>query len=143
MGHFKNQLPTPNTHQFTSQHPPPGAHTPLVCPTSSPRPGLPRSTRPPATCLHGWASPPPGARGPASPRARAGRAEPRRRAGLGGELHLQTKGGRPPAAGRRPRGWVGAATGTGPRLGMRRAPGHSAHSNSFSPSGLASTATCQ
>lgn len=98
MGHFKNQLPTPNTHQFTSQHPPPGAHTPLVCPTSSPRPGLPRSTRPPATCLHGWARPPPGARGPASPRARAGQAEPRRRAGLGGELHLQTKGGRAPAA---------------------------------------------
>lgn len=35
---------------------------------------------------------------PASPRARAGRAEPRRQAGLGGELHLQTKGGRAPAA---------------------------------------------
>lgn len=100
MGYFQTQLPIPNTHQFTSLHPPLGAHTPLVCPTSSPRPESPRSTRPAATCLRDWASPPPppGARDPANPRARAWRAEPRRRAGLGGEVHLQTKGGRAPAA---------------------------------------------
>lgn len=63
------------------------------------RPESPRSTRPSATCLRGWASPPPpGVRDPANPRARAGRAELRRRAGLGGEVHLQTKGGQAAAA---------------------------------------------
>lgn len=117
------------------------AHATLVCPTSSRRLASPRRTGPPATCPCGWASPPPppppGARDPANPRARARRAEPGGRQGWAVNCTSKQK-----EAGRRPRGWVRAATSAGPRLGMRWAHGHSAHSNSFSPGGLASTATC-
>lgn len=138
MGHFKNQLPIPNTHDTRS---PLNAHATLVCPTSSRRLASPRRTGPPATCPCGWASPPPppppGARDPANPRARARRAEPGGRQGWAVNCTSKQK-----EAGRRPRGWVRAATSAGPRLGMRWAHGHSAHSNSLSPGGLASTATC-
>lgn len=136
MGHFKNQLPIPNTHQFTSQHPPPGAHTTLVCPTSSLRPLAPQGRRPlacaagPVLLLLGRGIPQTPGREPGG-RSRGGR--------QGWAVNCTSK---QKEAGRRPRGWVRAATSAGPRLGMRWAHGHSALANSFSPGGLASTATC-
>lgn len=76
MGHFKYQLPIPNTHQFT--HLSPEAHTSLV--------QLPaRELRPPLTAQGHWSLPCPegpvlllGPLGPANSRSRAGQAEPGR-----------------------------------------------------------------
>lgn len=74
MGHFKYQLPIPNTHQFT--HLSPEAHTPLVQ-LPSPRPATP-----PLTAQGRWPLPCPegqvlllGPLGTANSRARAGQAE--------------------------------------------------------------------
>lgn len=92
MGHFKYKLPIPNTHQFT--HLSPEAHTPLVQ-LPSPRPKSPSQLK--------AAGHFPARRGQSSSQSRwvpqtPGQGLGRRSgAGLGGELHLQTKGGRAPA----------------------------------------------
>lgn len=112
MGHFKYQLPIPNTHQFT--HLSPEAHTPLV--------QLPaRELRPPPLTAQGrWSLPCPegpvlllGPLGPKTPGQGLGRPS---QAGLGGELHLQTKGGRAQAV------WVGPGCSTGPSAGDELGP---------------------
>lgn len=137
MGHFKYQLPIPNTHQFT--HLSPEAHTPLVQlpsprPASSPPPSQLKAAGQLATSLPGGASPPPGAAGYRKLQGKGWAGG----AGQGWAVNCTSK---QKEAGRRPCGWVPAAAAS-PRLGMHWAHRHSARSNSFGPSGPASTATC-
>lgn len=112
MGRFKYQLPIPNTHQFT--HLSPEAHTPLVQ-LPSPRPASPPSQLKAAGHF-------PARRGKASswgrwvPQTRGQGLGGRSRAGLGGELHLQTKGGRAPAV------WVGPGCSSRPSAGNALGP---------------------
>lgn len=98
MGHFKNQLPIPNTHhQVTSQRPRDTCLSNFQPETCVPSPHraaghLPVRLGQSSSSSSSWGA---GSRKPQG-ESQAGGA--RRPAGLGGELHLQTKGGRAPAA---------------------------------------------
>lgn len=101
MGHFKNQLRIPNTHQFTSQHPPPGTHTrhlsvqlpaqDLRSPAAQGRRPLACAAGPVLLLLLGRGIPQTPGREPGG-RSRGGGQ------GWAVNLHLRTKGGRAPAA---------------------------------------------
>lgn len=111
MGHFKYQLPIPNTHQFT--HLSPEAHTPLVqLPARELRPRSQLKTaghfparKSQSSCWGRWVPQTPG----------QGLRRPSQ-AGLGGEMHLQTKGGRAQAV------WVGPGCSTRPSAGDELGP---------------------